>query len=386
MTRAFSSNDIKYLRVIPILLLMTCCGQEPSDEYPPPLTPDADLEAIQLEVLSDIQEALHRFERAGIYGVARIEFRGDVVLHEAYGYRDREKNHRMHLEVGFDIGSIVKAITDATVLKLVEIGSLSLSDSVGQFIPDAPEPIQSITVSQLLNHTSGLPEYMGDDYELVGKEEALDRIFNTELRFSPGSDTAYSNAGYTLLAILVEQIAQKPFEQAVRELVLLPAGTPKIGYRLAGWASDRLAVGYVGLVMEMGIGTKGARRWGTSLDHPWLDDGPSWTLRGNGGMLSTTDSLASWYNSLFEGRVLGPEAMERFYALNTGVDPYGVSFGHAGGNDVFNSLHESWPELQVHLTLFTSVSTRTAESAWKYIRYPMRRLAQVAARMDELGN
>ncbi|MEM9164747.1 MAG: serine hydrolase domain-containing protein, partial [Cyanobacteria bacterium P01_F01_bin.4] len=294
-----------------------------------------------------------------------------VLMHEAYGWQDREAERPMTLGVGFDIGSIVKAMTAATVFKLEESEQLRTTDTVGQFFPEAPPPIRAITVDQLLTHTSGLSEYLGDDYELVDRTAALDRIFNSPLRFLPGTREAYSNTGYTLLALIIEAAAGLPYEQAVREAVFIPAGTPEIGYRLAGWAEDSLAVGY-----------QRRKRWGTPLDHAWLEDGPSWTLRGNGGMLATADELAQWFEAVFAGRVLGPEALTRFSELHAGTDEYGLRIGEAGGNDIFNALHEGWVDLGVHLTFITSVSSHSAEQVWDKIQDEVYTLAQAASQAD----
>ena len=109
--------------------------------------------------------------------------------------------------------------------------------------------------------------------------------------------------------MVVEEASGKPYERAVREAVLEPAGTTGIGYVLPGWAEQDLAVGYE------------QRRWGTPLDKPWLDDGPSWTLRGNGGMLATAEQLADWFDAVYAGDVIGPESLDKWYGLNGARSP-----------------------------------------------------------------
>lgn len=324
----------------------------------------------QSATIADIRQKLRELEAAGLYGVARLVYRDSVVLHEAYGFRDREANEPMTTETGFDIGSITKAITAATVLKLEEQERLSLSDTIGHFFPHTAAPLRAITIAQLLDHTAGLPEYLGDDSELIAREEALERLSRSQLRFKPGTAKSYSNAGYTLLAAIIEEASGQPFERAIRETVLLPADTPRIGYSLAGWDSSSLAVGYVR-----------ERRWGTPLDLPWLDNGPSWTLRGNGGLLATAEDIAQWFDAMFAGRILGPEALAKFKARFAGMGPYGIRVGEAGGDDLtgFNAQNEAWPDVRVTFTLVTSRSSYPAEAVWDDLRSSILRLVEIAS-------
>ncbi len=334
----------------------------------PNIPADADLSTTTTALVEFVDQTLDQLESEGFYGVALLTQGDEVLLHKALGYRDREANAPMQLQTGFDIGSITKAITAATILKLEENGELTLSDTVSQFFPNAPAPLSNVTVAQLLDHTSGLPEYLGDDYELVNKQQALDRLFAVDLQFPPGSEEAYSNAGYSLLALIVEAASGQPYEATVQDLVLQPAGTPEIGYQLAGWQNEDLAVGYLR-----------SNRWGTPLTHAWLADGPSWTLRGNGGMLATVADTQQWFEAVFSGQVLEPAALDAFKQRFAGTSTLGTRVGEAGGNDVFNAQHEAWPDFGVAFTFFTSRSELSAEDAWDQVGDVVTQLAKATA-------
>lgn len=344
-------------------------------------SPFADPDAARADAVSSIRQEMQRAEEDGLNGVLLVRYKDEVLVHEAYGWRDREAREPMTLDTGFDIGSIAKPITDATLLKLEEQGKLGMGDTLGEFFPSAPEDKRGITVRQVMEHRAGLPEYLGDDYELVGRDRALERIFEEPLRFPPDTEEAYSNAGYSLLAMVIEEATGKPYERAVREAVLEPAGTTGIGYVLPGWTKQDLAVGY-GDFFQAST-REGGRRWGTPLDHPWLADGPSWTLRGNGGMLATAEQLADWFDAVYAGDVLGSAALGKFYDLNGGGHWLfgGDRVGQAGGNGTFNAQQESWVDRDVHFTLFTSTSSpNNAESVWEEIGDEASTLARVAAR------
>ena len=102
----------------------------------------------------------------------------------------------------FSIGSVTKAFTAATVLDLVAEGRLSLDDRVGRLLPELTGPVADVTVRQLLLHTSGLTGSHGQDHRPLDRDAALAAICRLDLAFTPGSDYEYSNAGYTLLALV----------------------------------------------------------------------------------------------------------------------------------------------------------------------------------------
>lgn len=364
------------LAYVCIVVMLAGCtvlfGDDSGGSSSSSLPANADLESAQSSAIADIHRVLDDFEQEGLNGVAYVTIQDSVVMHRALGFRNLETQDPMQVTTGFDIGSITKAMTAATVFKLEEQGKLQLSDSVSQFFPDAPNPLRDVTISQLIAHTAGLPEYLGDDYELVNKEQALERLFEVELEFAPGTQEAYSNAGYTLLALIIEEVSDQAFEQALRETVLLPV-TPQIGYRLANWDGSSLAVGYVESEAQ-----------GTPLDTPWFADGPSWTLRGNGGLLSTTGAVALWFEAVFEGRVLGAVALSKFQEQFSGSGPYGIRIGEAGGDDLtgFNAQHEAWPEVGVSWTMITSRSSYPAEEIWESVEESVYQLVEIASRAE----
>lgn len=325
--------------------------------------------------LANIRTILEQLESEGMHGVVQLKYGDDVLVYEGLGLRDRESNDPMQATTGFDIGSLTKAMTAATVLKLEEQGMLSLSDSISRFFPEAPSPLSDVTIQQLLEHRSGLPEYLGDDNELLTKEQALERLFTSDLQFASGSEEAYSNAGYSLLAIIVETASGQPFEQTMREEIFLPVNLSKIGYTLAGWDKGNLAVGYVD-----------GEAKGTPLDKPWLSDGPSWTLRGNGGLIANAEDTANWFEAVFSGQVLNPASLEKFKEWFTGSGPYGVRVGEAGGDDLtgFNAQYEAWPDVDVSWTMFTSGSSYLAEDIWEQVEGSVEQLLEETSTAEPL--
>lgn len=315
-----------------------------------------------------IDRALMAAEAEGLCGVVLLQSQNRELLHAAYGLADREAQRPMTTATGFDIGSLVKPITAVAILKLEEEGVLSTSDTLGAFFVGVPEDKSGITLMQLLTHTSGMRDIFGGDYDVVSREWVFEKAMSGALLGAPGGKERYSNSGYSLLAMIIEDVTDEPYEAYVRDAVLKPAGAEGIGYVMAGWAPEDLAVGY------RASGT----RFGTPLDHPWAEDGPSWNLRGNGGMLATAAQMARWYEALFDGKILGREALEKFYSFAAGESRAagGRALGQAGGNGVFNTLQISWIDRDVHLTLFTSCAARAAEDTWRDFRDELISLAK----------
>lgn len=296
----------------------------------------------------------------GLCGTILIRSHDQVLLHKAYGWADVESGRAMTIATGFDIGSLVKPITGVGILKLEQQGKLSMADTLARFFPDAPADKRDITLMQVLTHTAGMRDLFGGDYQVVSRDWILDKILSSPLIAAPGEREEYSNSGYSLLAILIEEVSDQSYEEFIHDEVLEPAGVHRLGYILPGWTTDELAVGYLG----------DGERWGTPIDHPWADDGPGWNLRGNGGMLSTAEEMGLWYEALFDGKILGPEALAKFYDYDAGQSPSvgGLALAHAGGNGIFNTLQVSWIDADTHMTFFSSCAAREAESVWRDFR------------------
>jgi len=127
-------------------------------------------------------------------------------------------------------------------------------------------------------------------------------VFALPLRFEPGKRYEYSNAGYSILAAVIEQVGEKDYEAFLVEKLFEPAGMKETGFLLPDYERERLAVGY-----------RGEERWGIMLDDMYHDDGPSWLLRGNGGVYSTTEEMHRWVRALAAGTVLSADSVEQMW-------------------------------------------------------------------------
>jgi CubicO group peptidase (beta-lactamase class C family) len=277
----------------------------------------------------------------GFAGVVLVGRGDSIVWQRGYGEADQERHIRNGPSTAFDIGSVTKQFTAAAVLALEQDGKLTVHDPLGKYFPQAPADKRNITLHQMLTHTAGLREYSGPDEQWLSKENFLQQELRSKLVFAPGSSYQYSNVGYSLLAAVIEQVSGLSYEQYLRQRLFQPAGLTSTGYQLAAWPDSAVAVGYVR-----------GRRWGKPTEKGNFRDGPTWNLRGNGGVLSTAQDMWRWHLALASGRVLAPAAQAKLYQPYVAKTPGGaIHYGygwsvyqskrgtpvvsHNGSNDIF---------------------------------------------------
>jgi CubicO group peptidase (beta-lactamase class C family) len=203
----------------------------------------------------------------------------------------------------YDLMSMTKQFTAAAILKLEMQGRLRTSDPIGRYVGPVPEDKRAITLHQLLTHTSGLTEALGDDYDVLSREQMLAEALSSRLRTTPGREFHYSNVGYGILAAIIERVSGLGYEQFLATHLLRPAGMTETGYVLPAWRRRLVAVEYDG---------RGRSR-GRPFDHPWAADGPYWNLRGNGGLLSTARDMVRWHRALEGDAILSRRAKRKLF-------------------------------------------------------------------------
>jgi len=336
---------------------------------PAPSTPDelAPGELVEGELAYQLDEFLTRLEGLGFAGVVGVEFEGRPILVRGYGQADRERGTAVTPATVFCTGSITKQFTAAAILALAEEGKLSVQDSLAKHFEHVPEPKCAITLHHLLTHTSGLVDPPAGDYDLRATAEWVrDWALACELEWQPGAEYGYRNVNFSLLGMVVERVAGEPYEAYLRRRLFERAGMSATGYLLPRFAPESMAIGY-----------RDGERWGTTLDHPLLDDGPCWTLRANGGIQSTVGDMLRWHHALQEDRVLSHESRvlsETPFADEGGGTSYGYGWSiqrspsgkklvaHNGGNQVFFADFLRFVDEGHCIFLATNVGSRMRES------------------------
>lgn len=281
---------------------------------------------------------------AGASGTVLAVRDGRIALCRGIGAADRAAHVAATCDTVYDLMSMTKQFTAAAVLKLETMGRLRTTDPIARFVGSVPPDKQAITIQQLLAHTSGLTEALGDDYDRLSRRGFLRGALASRLRSAPGAEYHYSNVGYSLLAAIVERASGTSYERFLARHLFAPAGMRQTGYVLPRWRRDRVAVEY----------DARGRSHGTPLDHPWAADGPWWNLRGNGGMLSTARDMFRWHRALQGDAILSSAAKRELFAPRAPVT--------APGYEGFSSAY-GWGLLS---TPDGRVAAHTGGNGWSF--------------------
>jgi CubicO group peptidase (beta-lactamase class C family) len=175
-----------------------------------------------------LDEYATRAEAQGVSGVLLVASRDDVVLHRAIGWRDAARSIPNDTTTLFYIASIAKQFVAAAILQLEDAGRLRTTDSIARFFPEAPADKRSITVDQLLAHTSGLGRYGFDparrDWAVENREQGTRGILGSTLAHVPGTQFDYQNTNYLLLGEIVERVSGVPLDTYLDQRLFAPVG------------------------------------------------------------------------------------------------------------------------------------------------------------------
>jgi CubicO group peptidase (beta-lactamase class C family) len=203
-------------------------------------------------------------------------------------------------------------------MRLVEKGKLGLDDAIGPILDDLPESWRGVTVRQLLNHTSGLPDLVvlsGNSVEYLAptREEAMEKAYALPPPAGAGQQCAYNQTGYVLLGRIIEKRTGKAFRDYMKAEFFGPLGLTETVYaNFADSVPGRARLYEVGRYLPVA----GALRRVTS-DRPAPHE--SWDnpdFNDVGATLNTSIAdLAKWDAALGDGRVLSPQTLKLMWAV-----------------------------------------------------------------------
>jgi CubicO group peptidase (beta-lactamase class C family) len=304
--------------------------------------------ASEKKLAQQIHIYLSRLEKFGYSGAVLVAKDDRLLLETGYGLANRQPRVPARADTIFDIGSLTKQFTAAAIVLLESDSKLRVTDPISKYLKDVPPDKQGITIHQLLTHTSGLPGDFGGDYEKISRDELVRRAMASKLNDPPGERHAYSNAGYSLLAAIVELVSGQSYESFLRKRLFGPAALSSTGYTFSAPLSERLARGY-----------SSGKDWGIGAERAAATGGDYWNLIGNGGIHSTVGDLYRWMYALERGKVLTKDARAALFRphvvaianyRNSGT-PLHYGYGwyiwkqpsgktliwHLGGNGIFNA-------------------------------------------------
>jgi CubicO group peptidase (beta-lactamase class C family) len=260
---------------------------------------------------------LREKEAAGWSGAVIIEHRGEVILRAGYGMADRERNVRFTTRTIAQIGSLTKLFTAAAIATLAREGRLAFNDSLGGHVPEVNGAVRTVTLHELLTHSSGLPQDCGRDFERITSAELVSRCLNGVSLETRGR-YAYSNLGYSVLGIVAERASGQSLEAYMEARFFRPLGLKTIAYTYPGLPHPTgTAVCYMNGRAQRPIADRIAEL-----------DGAFWILKGNGGLQASVDEMYLWYRALRDEKALPRDLVRTLLTPQVPHTTAGVSYGY----------------------------------------------------------
>jgi CubicO group peptidase (beta-lactamase class C family) len=235
---------------------------------------------------------------------------GRTVFERGYGVRELRTLAKIDAQTNFRLASCSKQFTAMSIMLLVHDGKLRYEDKLTDVFRDFPAYGKAITIRNLLNHTSGLPDYE-ELMEAAEKRKgapmwtATHQIQDTEVfdllkhqstgKFAPGTQWSYSNSGYVILGLVVAKISGKPFREFLRVRIFDPLGMSQtLAYQKGQNDVANRACGH----------SKEGKTWQES------DQSPTSATLGDGGIYSSLSDLAKWDEALARQVPLSEKEMQ----------------------------------------------------------------------------
>lgn len=191
------------------------------------------------------------YENGQFSGAVLVAVNGDIVYNNVFGYANIEDRILNSSDTKFRIASFTKPFTAMLILQLVEEGTLQLDGKLIQYLPEFPkEKGQNITIHQLLTHTAGITgesritDLIDIEKEFYTREGLFNIIAQQELVFEPGKGREYSNFGYALLGLIIEEVTGKSYDEVLQEKICKPAGMKNTLSDVTAQPIENRAVGY----------------------------------------------------------------------------------------------------------------------------------------------
>lgn len=282
-----------------------------------------------------------------------------IIFKKGYGIRNIETAEPIETNTNFRLASVTKQFTAMSILLLEKRRKLSLDDSLTKYFTGFPEYGKGIRIKDLLTHSSGLLDYedlMPSNQTIqLHDTNCMQLMYMTDsLYFPSGSKYKYSNTGYSILSLIVEQVSGQPFAQFLKENIF-----KKVGMKTT-------------VAFEEGKSTVANRAFGHSfIKGEWVQTDQSMTsaVLGDGGIYTNVEEYAKWVKSLWSYRFISPAMQKRAWSsakLDNGTTiDYGYGWHiedfmgnthpyHDGSSIGFRNSAGLYPERKLMVVILTN--------------------------------
>ena len=264
-----------------------------------------------------IHELLSRYHSNRQFnGTAIVAEGGTVIYKKGFGYANFEWEVPNTPDTKFRLGSVTKQFTAAVVLQLVNEGKVRLDAKLSEYIPEYPKAsADRVTIHQLLNHTSGIPNYTAlpgfirdKARDPITPAELLKEVWNLDLEFEPGTKFNYSNSGYNVLGAVIERVTGKSYADVLGERIFQPLKMTASGYD----ENKRLLARRAGAYQRTFDGFEHAAYIDMTVPYA------------GGALYSTVEDLFLWDQALYTDKVVPAKYRDLMFTPN--LDNYGYGW------------------------------------------------------------
>ena len=300
-----------------------------------------------------------QMERNHIPGLAVAIIRdGRMIKLQGYGQANLEWNSLATANTPFQLASSTKPITGTALMLLVQEGKIALDDKIAKYLPDAPAAWQNITVRNLVTHSSGLKDDLGQQ-TIVTVEDAVKAAAALPLTYQPGEKSAYGLIDYVVLTLIIEKVTGAKFQDFLRKRVFEPLGMKSTKFDNA---TEDGPIRISDLVKQRAS----IYNWIEGKPKTFAFLYPAWTYSA-GGLYSSASDLSKWVIALDTGKLLSRASLEQMWArqkLNDGKDnSFGIGWvikayhgkktvGHSGGPALADILR--FPDEELTIIVLTN--------------------------------
>ena len=297
------------LNRLPLSMLVAALFMSPpSAEAANAMAPVAQAENVEQGITAFLQSEMRERNIPGLQ-IAVVRH-GKVVLSRNFGVASLQYGVPVTGASLFSINSATKSLTGVAIMQLVQHGKVELDAPVSRYIAGLPQAWQSVTITRLLDHTSGLPDVLNQATgKLVGPqpddpEAAWKAVQALPMDFVTGQRFRYNQTNYVLLAQVIERQSGMPYVDFIRQGQFVPAGMRHSGF---GDAKDVVP----GKASSYYLAGKEYRNV--------IEDFPVF-MRAGAGINSSADELGKWLIALQSGKLLKPESLARLWQPGTLAD------------------------------------------------------------------
>ena len=283
------------------------------------------------------QAMLNEMTSSGVVGITMSVFHPQTGMWVgASGKADLFNNIDMQSCNLSRVGSTVKMLTATTVLKLAEEGKLNLDDKIASYLQgdviNKIENANEATIRQLLQHSSGIYNYiqnlkfqtasLNDLIREWKPDDLLQYAYNQKAYFKPGEDVRYSNTGYIMLGMLIEEIEGKPFYEVFEDKIFTPLGLTMTQFAAENPVPDGIVRGYIDLYSNLQV-----------VESTYFSGWDYYTA--DGGLLSNPYDMNVFFRALMSEQIINSTSLNQMLSWKTPIEQDQTFFPISYGLGIF---------------------------------------------------